>query len=265
MSNKSMPGLVKVGFSTKDPDMRAQELNHTGTPHPYVVDYEALVQDPYAVEQEAHLLLRDYREGKEWFRCPAEDAITALRTAVNDSVLHESFRKTDRAAVDAKRAADKLKAEGERLQVERKAAARKKLEERVTSIRNLYDPTLKSLIIERPFWQYWLGGTFLAFIGLALIAPNTKESSGFIISAIVGAIIGVFVQSGSEERQKKTPKYLGVKAEMEEKVRAATEPSIRCSTCSNNVTYDPVEIATAVPGTNWQCPKCNSPVRVPAI
>lgn len=46
MSNRSMPNLVKVGFSSKDPELRAKELAHTGTPHPYVVDYEALVRDP---------------------------------------------------------------------------------------------------------------------------------------------------------------------------------------------------------------------------
>ena len=36
ISNQAMPDLVKVGFSTKDPTLRASELNHTGSPHPYV-------------------------------------------------------------------------------------------------------------------------------------------------------------------------------------------------------------------------------------
>jgi hypothetical protein len=33
ISNNSMPGLVKVGYSMKDPEERAKELDHTGTPH----------------------------------------------------------------------------------------------------------------------------------------------------------------------------------------------------------------------------------------
>lgn len=49
-----MPGLVKVGFSTKDPELRASELNNTGAPHPYVVDYDALVENSRDIEQRVH-------------------------------------------------------------------------------------------------------------------------------------------------------------------------------------------------------------------
>ena len=67
--NKSMPGIVKVGFSTKDPEMRAAELNNTGSPHPYTVDYEVLVDDPRNIEQLVHDRL------KMQFHChPAETA-----------------------------------------------------------------------------------------------------------------------------------------------------------------------------------------------
>jgi len=31
MTNKSMPGLVKIGYSTKDPSARADELGTRGT------------------------------------------------------------------------------------------------------------------------------------------------------------------------------------------------------------------------------------------
>ena len=40
ITNKSMPNLVKVGFSTKDPQTRADDMYSTGVPHPYVVEYE---------------------------------------------------------------------------------------------------------------------------------------------------------------------------------------------------------------------------------
>lgn len=51
ISNKSMPELVKVGYSTKDPDLRAMELNNTGAPHPYTVNYELLIENPREIEQ----------------------------------------------------------------------------------------------------------------------------------------------------------------------------------------------------------------------
>ena len=70
ISNKSMPGLVKVGYSMKDPEERAEELDHTGTPHPYVVEYDILIEgELYQVEQRIHHNLSCYLEGKEWFRC----------------------------------------------------------------------------------------------------------------------------------------------------------------------------------------------------
>lgn len=40
ITNKSMPGLVKIGYTMKDPELRAAELYNTGSPHPYKVDYD---------------------------------------------------------------------------------------------------------------------------------------------------------------------------------------------------------------------------------
>lgn len=64
ISNKAMQGLVKVGFSTKDPELRAAELNHTGSPYSYVVEYEMLVEEPRQIEQQTHRLLFAKREPK---------------------------------------------------------------------------------------------------------------------------------------------------------------------------------------------------------
>ena len=65
ITNRAMPDLIKIGFSTKDPVLRAQELNHTGTPHPYCVAYDALVFEPHASEQEMHEIFSAKKEGKE--------------------------------------------------------------------------------------------------------------------------------------------------------------------------------------------------------
>jgi hypothetical protein len=98
ISNKGLPDLVKVGFSTKDPELRAKGLNHTGSPHPYLVDYESLVEEPYQVEQKTHKVLSEYREGKEWFRCSAEVAIAAinLKTVVEQLPANKNQHKLDK-------------------------------------------------------------------------------------------------------------------------------------------------------------------------
>lgn len=91
ISNPAMPGIIKVGYSTKDPAMRAQELNHTGSPHPYSVQYETLVWEPYSLEQRVHKVLYSKLEGKEWFRCTVHEAIAAIQSSYADCFILENY------------------------------------------------------------------------------------------------------------------------------------------------------------------------------
>lgn len=90
ITDPAMPELVKVGFSTKDPILRAEEFNGTGHPYAYEVAYEVLVFQPFEVEQAVHRALKDKREGREWFRCSSREAIAAIKDVVNCSHLYES-------------------------------------------------------------------------------------------------------------------------------------------------------------------------------
>jgi hypothetical protein len=86
-----MPGLLKVGFSTKDPHLRARELSHTGSPRPYIVEYDALVRAPRETEQLIHKALRGQRDGKEWFRCTLDQAVAAIQSVALER-LSEEYR-----------------------------------------------------------------------------------------------------------------------------------------------------------------------------
>lgn len=90
ISNKAMPGLVKVGFSLKDPALRARELANTGSPHPYQVDYEALLANPREVEHRVHRHLSALSEGREWFRCSVEQAVSAIKAVAPTRSLLET-------------------------------------------------------------------------------------------------------------------------------------------------------------------------------
>jgi hypothetical protein len=92
ITTKAMPELVKVGFSTKDPELRASELNNTGNPYPYKVEYDVLVYEPRDIEQIAHGLLQrnGYHANKEWFTCSISTAISAIREAGNGKILLEN-------------------------------------------------------------------------------------------------------------------------------------------------------------------------------
>jgi hypothetical protein len=89
ITNSAMPGLVKVGFSMKDPAVRAKELGGTGVPFPYVVEYDALVHAPRGTERKIHETLAHKRAAKEWFRCTVEEALSAIRAALPDGPLLE--------------------------------------------------------------------------------------------------------------------------------------------------------------------------------
>lgn len=76
-----MPGHLKVGFTDRDPELRAQELGSTGLPLPYVVAHAVTVEDGRFVEGAAHELLMQYHVGKEWFCCSVQVAREAIEQA----------------------------------------------------------------------------------------------------------------------------------------------------------------------------------------
>jgi hypothetical protein len=82
LSNKAMPELLKIGYSTKDPSLRVQELNTTGLPHPFCVEYDALVVGPREVEQAVHAHLKSHHEAKEFFRVTVHTAVSAIRAVI---------------------------------------------------------------------------------------------------------------------------------------------------------------------------------------
>ena len=96
ISNPAMPGIFKIGFTRKNPELRAKEFDSTGVPHPYVVEYEILVDEPHALEQRVHKSLRAQREGKEWFRCSFTQAVQGIRACYQGKIYREKCFKTER-------------------------------------------------------------------------------------------------------------------------------------------------------------------------
>lgn len=91
ISNPAMPGLLKVGYSMKDPQLRALEFGGTGVPHSYHVEWDILLDNPRKIEQEAHSRLTGCREAKEWFRCSVVEAIQAIKKAAT-GICHYAER-----------------------------------------------------------------------------------------------------------------------------------------------------------------------------
>ena len=96
MTNPAMPGLVKIGMTTRSPEERAQELASTGVPMPFHVAAAWPVDDVRAAERDAHEALARYRvnDQREWFRVSVPEAIKALgrSTASKPSLGRRAFR-----------------------------------------------------------------------------------------------------------------------------------------------------------------------------
>jgi hypothetical protein len=79
-SNPALSGLVKIGYTIKIPNARAVELEGTGVPAPFIVEYYCLVEDAPMVEATVHknLGVQRYSAGREFFRVSVSEAIKAV-------------------------------------------------------------------------------------------------------------------------------------------------------------------------------------------
>ena len=83
LSNAHMPGLVKVGFTTRAVEERVAELNSgTAVPAPFVIEAIFPSGDPERHEQEVHDRLASTRlPGREFFRITSRCGMVNVRRA----------------------------------------------------------------------------------------------------------------------------------------------------------------------------------------
>jgi hypothetical protein len=252
ITNNAMPGLVKVGYSRKDPELRAEELNHTGSPHPYLVDYELLIDEPYQVERKTHKLLSAKREAKEWFRCTPEEAVAAIKQIAGDRIITETYKRADRAKGEAL-----LKQQ----QVEREIENRLMSEE--AAIHQRYQQQFAAKFPPRPFWNYWLGGSILALFGISIMLPKVSDGGVFILAAIGGAILGTFLKSYFEKERKQSAEYLSLEKQRDAELEAVRARVVSCQRCGQQLRFNRTKLLLN-PGT-WSCPSCKAVISPPQI
>lgn len=154
ISNKAMPGIFKIGFTLKDPVLRAQQLNSTGIPHPFVVEYEILVDEPHDLEQRVHKILQEFNENKEWFRCSFAQAVQVIHTCYQGRIYYEGCFKTEREAEIERARQEKLHKEQQRLEAERK---KQEEEELRLEQERLQQEEERKQAEQQKMWSYELG------------------------------------------------------------------------------------------------------------
>ena len=85
-TNKYMPGLVKIGFTDRDPiTHRVPELFQTGVPSPFKTKYHAFVNEPRSLERKLHSAFSDVRaeENREFFKTSVTEVYHKIQQLTN--------------------------------------------------------------------------------------------------------------------------------------------------------------------------------------
>lgn len=228
-SNQAMPGLVKVGFTTKDPELRVSELNHTGSPRRYLVDYDVLVEQPRNIEQKVHKELAEYREGKEWFRCTPEFAISVIQRIVGNGVIAESFKRADRIkAGEIRRRQEEEKKNRER--------AEAMWQDQERQIRTTYEQRLQQAFPERAVWGYIIVGVMMCLFALVGFGP--KLSDGWIMfwSIGLGTIGGLMGRTWHRDYERSSDDYRAILQQRDQELSTVRNYLvIACLKCGQNL------------------------------
>lgn len=243
MSNKAMPGLVKVGFTTGTPEERASQLNGTHSPHPVVVEYFILVPDARSTERKAHRRLRAQCERKEWFRCTREVAIAAIKRSVGD-VTKREFSRVEQEKERA--------AEQERLrlsmQEERRAKAEEERKARLRGeVKAKYFPILEQTGSAPGYLAFWAGASVVACVGLA-VSSHLSDLGILLGGVLLAGIPAVVLKEWADNRKKDTEPYRQAVARRQAELDAIDRSVLPA-----------IPEKVVIP-----CPTCHGRMRVPA-
>ena len=96
ITNPSFPKYVKVGWTRHNPHKRISDIDSTGVPTPFDLNYVACVEDAGKLEKLAHQFLDDYRvrSSREFFEVSAGFAREAIRSVAARYDVGIYFEKT---------------------------------------------------------------------------------------------------------------------------------------------------------------------------
>lgn len=88
LRNPSMPGIVKIGKTTRSVEQRCNELWQTGVPTPFEIVHSVVSPDCHGLEAWIHSILPDLRVSgsREFFRMTEEQAILQVDGALYEQV-----------------------------------------------------------------------------------------------------------------------------------------------------------------------------------
>lgn len=87
LSNSSMSGLVKIGYTERSVEERISELNSTGVPTPFDVEAVFCSSQPYQDEKQIHERMEGYRinQGREFFSLGVKNSVQLISEVIGCS------------------------------------------------------------------------------------------------------------------------------------------------------------------------------------
>ncbi len=87
LSNKAMPGLLKVGYTTRSIYDRIDELNSTGVPTSFVIEFYFEVDNAQRGESLLHRALSKHHYEKEFFKVSVEKVVQESKRLISSDVF----------------------------------------------------------------------------------------------------------------------------------------------------------------------------------
>lgn len=103
LTNESMPGYVKIGFTKASVEERLKQLDKTGTPLPFECYYSAEVVDCEKEEKWLHSIFADrrVRDNREFFKINPELVTLALkRVEIKENIVADNLSKSQESEVE---------------------------------------------------------------------------------------------------------------------------------------------------------------------
>lgn len=92
LSNPSMPGLLKIGETSREVETRVAELNRsTSIPTNFIIERSYEVNNSRSVEKQLHDLFTEHKVGKEFFQLSVKEIDHAMGVESFDDDLTDSL------------------------------------------------------------------------------------------------------------------------------------------------------------------------------
>lgn len=216
MSNPAFPDRIKIGKSDRDPDdFRKHELNSTGVPEAFKVEYWAYVNNHHNIEKELHRRFQSSRPNKnrEFFTCSIPVAIDAIRElegqSLREQVTYKSPEELTRLKLLREKRDKEEKSERERLERKKVSDLKKqKLEGIRSELTDLLNKKYNNFFSDDVSGD-WKGTLSLwaGLIGFFIFGTKITGSNHFYLafgSVLFGAALWfVFYMQGKDNNPEK--------------------------------------------------------------